>query len=201
MVRWSGCTVSKPPVFAALAVVLCLAGPSLAEESGGEEPPSGEEGEGPRLETGSPGGGSDYQLSGPEELSTPDELLGGGGVPDEEQEEIEEEEEEEEPAGEEPVDEDPSVSLELDLDAPEATGELPPVHPVEPEEPLRLRWLLVPPYYQGFRGEEGVRLFFPFFFQRWSIEGHRELMVVPFYYQSRGPEAESAVDVAFPLVY
>ena len=140
----------------------------------------------------------EYQLRGPEDVTSPDEFLRNLESTDE-PEDQDEPEDEPETAPEETV---PEVSLELDLEeGDEEEGELPPVHPVEPEQEERLRWLLIPPYYQGIRGEAGTRLFFPFFFQRWTLEGRRDLLVFPFYWRSRGPAEGQGSDVAFPLVW
>jgi hypothetical protein len=161
-------------------LILFIGRAALAQDA--EEESIDEEG-GLHLETGRED--SEYQLRGPGELTTPEELLEGVG---------DDEGLEETAPGEE------EISLELDLDE-QAEGELPPVHPVEPQEEPDLRWLLIPPYYQGIRGESGTRLFFPIFFQNWTAEGQRQVLVPPLYYWSRGPEANRAVDVAFPIFW
>ena len=155
-----------------------------------------EEGEDYQLDPGGSGEG-DYQLRGPEELTSPDEFLTG---PTTEEEDLEEEETATPEEEEEPGEEESPVSLDLDLEEDDET-ELPPVHPVEPVEEERTRWLLVPPYYQGIRGDSGVRLFFPFFYQRWTAAGQRQVAVLPWAYWSRGPTEAHSAEVAFPLFW
>lgn len=178
-----------------LVVALALSRTSAAQEAEEDEAGEGDV----ELETGQ-GEQGEYQLRGPGDVATPEELFGTGG-------------DSAEPGGDgaEPDSATPEDELSLDLDiegegeaeAEGGTGsrELPPVHPVESIEEARLRWFFVGPYYQGIRGEEGVRLFFPVYFQRWTLDGRRELAVLPFYWRSRGPAQGQGTDVAFPFVW
>ena len=192
----------------ALSFSLALAKAASAEEAAETEEGEDEDeelplDEGVQLETGQQEGDSEYQLHGPGEVMSPEELLQSTG-PSQGEGETEGEGEgegEAEGEGEGEGEEESEVSLDLDLDETETEGELPPVHPVTSSEEVRLRWFLVPPYYQGIRGDAGVRLFFPVYFDRWSAEGQRELFVFPFYYYSRGPAQGQGADVAFPLVW
>jgi len=179
-------------------VVLLLAGRPTFAQGSGEAEGQGAPGEELRVESGQPED-SEYQLRGPADLATPEELMsgpsdqGGEAAP-----------EDEEPTPEAPptveAEEEDDASLDLDLEE-EEPGELPPVHPVEPEELERLRWLLVPPYYQAIRGNEGTRLVFPLFYQSWTAAGREQVLLLPFLYRSRGPAEGQGADVAFPFLW
>lgn len=66
------------------------------------------------------------------------------------------------------------------------------------EAEVRTREMILPPWYELRRGDQGLRALFPFYFSSWK-PGARTLLVPP-YYQRRGPDGWNT-DVLFPFLW
>jgi hypothetical protein len=177
---------------------------SWANVAAGQNAEHPSEAGGYQLEAGQGPESSEYQLEGPGQVTSPDELLRQlSSTPATDDEEAEGDDGEETGAedDEEPSEAESTVSLELDVEEEAPLTEEAAVRPQEAPVTERLRWFTIPPYYQGRRGDSGVRLFFPIFFQSWRGDGRKELAILPFYWRSRGPLPGQGGDVVFPFVW